>query len=311
MHGFLNVDKAEDWTSHDVVAKLRRALKPFGVTKIGHTGTLDPFATGVLPIAIGASTRLIRFLPKTKRYMAEIDFSCLTDTDDITGELLEENAEQLWTRESLEIKLRSLLGKIEQLPPLYSARKHKGKRLYDLMRSETEFEVDEIKTKEVEILGLNLLDFNYPLAVIDVNCSEGTYIRSIARDLGGHLSKLRRLESNKFKIDKSLTLDQLLASIDDIENFLIPSAKALDLPVLELDNKEIIFLQQGREISLGKRAETLCGELNIPKNAVSVSGDSDDNNTYIKCLDEHADLVALACVEKLRGDLVLRPKIVL
>ncbi len=321
LHGFLNIDKPEDWSSHDVVAKLRRLLKPLGVTKIGHAGTLDPFATGVLPIAVGASTRIIRFLAKTKRYMAEVDFSYLTDTDDLTGERLDDSenepdgsfsrsqplAQNLsavavmeapkWTQVTLEAKLKTLVGKLEQLPPLYSARKHKGKRLYELMRSETEIDVEAIKTKVVDIHAINLLSFDYPLAVIDVSCSEGTYIRSIARDLGGHLSKLRRLESNKFKIESALSLEQLIAKLDSgiqLEELLIPSAKVLDLPILEFDNKEVIFLQQGREVSIATKTEA-----------------SPNEDNYFKCLDADRELVALGIVEKRRGDLVLQPKIVL
>ena len=297
LHGFLNVDKPVDWSSHDVVAKLRRALKPYEISKIGHAGTLDPFATGVLPIALGSSTRLIRFLAKSKRYMAEVDFSSLTDTDDLTGELLEKNAEQLWTKESLEAKLSTIVGELEQLPPLYSARKHQGKRLYELMRSEKEIDVDQIKTKIVEIVHARLLSFEYPIAVIDVACSEGTYIRSIARDLGGHLTKLRRLESNKFKIENSFGLEQLLKELDsgvDLEQLLIPSTKVLDLPVLEFDNKEVIYLQQGREVSVANKVEAKAYE-----------------EGYFKCLAQDSELVALGILESRRGDLVLQPKIVL
>ncbi len=326
LHGFLNIDKPEDWSSHDVVAKLRRALKPYEVSKIGHAGTLDPFATGVLPIAIGASTRLIRFLPKTKRYMAEVDFSFLTDTDDLTGERLDDVDEEMmhspavaqkrdvshvsaiaspegakespkWSRESLAAKLTTLVGKLEQLPPLYSARKQNGKRLYELMRSEKEIDVEAIKTKVVDIHAINLLSFDYPLAVIDVSCSEGTYIRSIARDLGGHLTKLRRLESNKFKIETARNLEELIAQLEegaDLEAMLTPSAKVLDLPVLEFDNKEVIYLQQGREVSVHGKAELKASE-----------------EAYFKCLAEDSELVALGVVASKRGDLVLQPKIVL
>ncbi len=297
LHGFLNIDKAEAWTSHDVVAKLRRLLKPYGLSKIGHAGTLDPFATGVLPIALGASTRLIRFLPKTKRYMAELNFSYLTDTDDLSGEALEHNPDVLWTRETLDQTVQAMIGSLEQMPPLYSARKYKGKRLYELMRSEIDFDVDQIKTKTVEIYNANLLDFNYPLAVIDFTCSEGTYIRSIARDLGGHLSKLRRLESNKFKIDKSVSLEQLESHLDsaaDLEEFIIDSARVLDLPVLEFDNKEVIFLQQGREVPVTSKLENVVSQ-----------------DVYFKCLDSNSELIALGLLQSRRGDLVLQPKVVL
>ncbi len=297
LHGFLNIDKEENWSSHDVVAKLRGLLKPYGAGKIGHAGTLDPFATGVLPIAVGASTRIIRFLAKSKRYMAEVDFSSLTDTDDLTGELLEKNYKVLWTTETLAARLALMVGKLEQLPPLYSARKQNGKRLYELMRAEKDIDVDAIKTKVVDIHAINLLSFNYPLAVIDVSCSEGTYIRSIARDLGGHLTKLRRLESNKFKIETALTLDQLMAKLDsgvELEDLLIPSAKVLDLPMLEFDTKEVIDLQQGREVSISTKTEA-----------------SPNEDNYFKCLDDSRELVALGIIGTKKGDLVLQPKIVL
>jgi tRNA pseudouridine55 synthase len=165
------------------------------------------------------------------------------------------------------------------------------------MRSEKDIDVDAIKTKVVDIHAINLLSFNYPLAVIDVSCSEGTYIRSIARDLGGHLTKLRRLESNKFKIETALTLDQLIAKLEsgtELEDLLIPSAKVLDLPMLEFDTKEVIDLQQGREVSISTKTEA-----------------SPNEDNYFKCLDDSRELVALGIVGKRKGDLVLQPKIVL
>jgi len=296
-HGYLNIDKPVDWSSHDVVKKIRGMLRPFKFKKVGHTGTLDPFATGVLPIALGASTRLTRFLPKSKRYMAEIDFSSLTETDDITGQCIEENTEQLWTEEALSLELAKMVGKLEQLPPLYSARKQKGRRLYELMRQEEDIDVDAISTKVVDIYHANLLRFDYPIAIIDVACSEGTYIRSIARDLGGHLTKLRRLESNGFKLSDSITLEQLQSKIDegvDLTSLIIPSHRALSLPSIDIDSKDVIFLQQGRELVLEKEQARL-REM--------------QEETFVQC-QEGGELVALGVVKDKKGAVIIQPKVV-
>jgi len=138
--GFLNIDKPENWTSHDVVAKARKLL---GIRRIGHSGTLDPFATGVLPIAVGPATRLIRFLPKSKKYRAEINLKFTTDTDDLTGLKLRDT-DKNESETVFKAKLEKFKGTIDQIPPLYSAKKINGKKLYELMREGQALDLSEL-----------------------------------------------------------------------------------------------------------------------------------------------------------------------
>jgi tRNA pseudouridine55 synthase len=289
--GFININKPKDWTSHDVVAKLRRLLD---IRKIGHAGTLDPFATGVLPLAIGNCTRLMRFLKKTKKYTAEIDFSFLTDTDDYTGEAFADLEQVLWSEEALLEELKAFEGTQKQIPPLYSAIKHKGKRLYELMRSNAELDVEEIKSKTITIYSIELLAFKYPKATIDVSCSEGTYIRSIARDLGGHLSSLERTESNGFTIDKSLSLEFIEKNLGNISDFIVAAKDMLDLPAVELNSKESIDLQQGKKIH------------------TNYSFKIDNKEQFVQCLDPTQELIGLANISSMKEDkILLQPKVIL
>lgn len=310
--GFLNVDKPDDWSSHDVVAKLRRLLK---IKRIGHTGTLDPFATGVLPIAIGSSTRLIRFLRKSKAYIAEIDFSHQTETDDFTSDpvtidysainklykdRIQEDGSVLWSKEDLKENLNKFIGTTEQIPPLYSAVRIEGKRLYELMRSGHEVNFDDVKRKQVTIHQIRLLDFNYPKAKIEMHCSEGTYVRSVARDLGGHLTVLRRIESNGFIVDGSITIEKLeefLENGGEIEELLVNNPDMLDLPILEFEDGEILDLQQGRKLSLNQE------ELeNLPQS---------QEGLFIQCANDSNELVGIAELSRRKDKCVVQPKIIL
>lgn len=310
--GFLNIDKPDDWSSHDVVAKLRRLL---GIKRIGHTGTLDPFATGVLPIAIGSSTRLIRFLRKSKAYIAEIDFSHQTETDDFTSDplvvdypeinklykdRLRDDGSVFWSKDELKVNLNNFIGKTEQIPPLYSAVRIEGKRLYELMRSGQSIDFDDVKRKQVTIHQIRLLEFNYPKATIEMHCSEGTYVRSVARDLGGHLTVLRRIESNGFIVDNSITIDKLEEFLNDgsqIEELLVNNPDMLDLPILEFEEGEILDLQQGKKLSLDN--EEFEG---IPKST---------EGSFIQCANDNNELVGIAELSKHKNKCVVQPKIIL
>lgn len=289
LSGFINIDKPENWTSHDVVQKLRRLL---GIKRIGHCGTLDPFATGVLPIAVASSTRLIRFLPKTKSYLAEIDLRFTTDTDDLTGSPLK-LAVKVYDQESLSAEILSLIGTYDQYPPLYSAKKINGKKLYELMREGKSIDLSDIKPKSVTIYDAKLISFEYPLASFEVSCSEGTYIRSIARDLGGHLTKLRRTESNGFDLTSSVRFEDLENADLSIEDLVLPSKDFLKLPEISFERKDIVSLQQGRQIWVEKR-------------------DLGDSNLYVKCLDDSNRLVGLAHVIQESGsDFKIQPELIL
>ena len=175
MFGLLNIYKPVGKTSHDVVAYLRRVLK---IKQIGHTGTLDPFAEGVLPVCIGKSTRLIEYLPDEKAYLAYVQFGKSTDTYDTEGKIVFETDKKVSETEILE-KLPLFEGEIEQIPPIYSAIKVNGKKLYDYAREGKEV---EIKPRKVIINKIELKDFDFEnqVAQIYIECSKGTYIRSIA-----------------------------------------------------------------------------------------------------------------------------------
>ena len=182
LFGFLNVYKPKGMTSHDVVGCLRRVTK---IKQIGHTGTLDPFATGVLPICIGKSTRLIEYLEDDKEYLATVQFGKNTDTYDLDGEVVA-TFEKKVSEDDVRIALKSFEGEISQLPPIYSAIKVNGKKLYDYARAGQEV---EIKPRTVFISKIELVEFNQENqeAKVLVACSKGTYIRSFAYDLGQNL----------------------------------------------------------------------------------------------------------------------------
>ncbi len=291
--GFLNIDKPEDWSSHDVVAKLRGLLK---YKKIGHAGTLDPFATGVLPIAVGNATRLIRFLPKNKSYIAELDFNFITDTDDLTGEKLKDGPSEL-LRDELEAKLKNMLGDFEQYPPLYSAKKINGKKLYELMREGADLDLSDIKPKLVKIEKIEILEFNFPYAKIEVDCGEGTYIRSIARDLGGHLTSLRRTKSNAFDLSSSFRFEDLEDGDLGIEDLLLEPKDFLKLPGLDFTRKEEMALQQGQKLYIDKDLE-LSPEAKI------------DQEYYVQCINESEELIGLAKLLKKGTSIELQPKVI-
>lgn len=299
LSGFINIDKPVDWTSHDVVAKLRRLL---GTKRIGHAGTLDPFATGVLPIAIGTATRLIRFLAKSKRYSAVIDLRNTTDTDDLTGELLRQSRQELGEAELL-AKLKAMEGDFDQIPPLYSAKKINGKKLYELMREGHDLDLSELKAKRIHIKELNLVSFDYPFATIELSCGEGTYVRSIARDVGGHLVVLRRLESNGFDIKSAIRFEDLLDGDLELEDLILEATDYLDLPGLSFNSREVTALQQGQKVNL--EAEAISnfrdGLLNL-----------EQEEQYLKCLDSSKELIGIANIFKENGkDFAVKPKVIL
>lgn len=212
MDGFLNLFKPAGFTSHDCVAKVRRSLK---LKRVGHAGTLDPAATGVLPIAVGRATRLLQFLPGEKRYRAAIRLGITTTTDDLEGEILSQYAVPNLDQATVEAMLQQFQGTFQQLPPNYSAVQVGGKRLYDLARDGKEITV---QARTVEVYGITVLAWrpgDFPELEIDISCGAGTYIRAIARDLGsslqtgGTLAALQRTESSGFLLAESFTFEDL------------------------------------------------------------------------------------------------------
>ncbi|MEA5469884.1 tRNA pseudouridine(55) synthase TruB [Spirulina sp. 06S082] len=212
MLGFLNLNKPAGFTSHDCVAQVRRLLK---LKRVGHGGTLDPAATGVLPIAIGRATRLLQYLPEEKAYHARVRFGWRTTTDDLEGEVLEQRSHCGIELEQIQTILPQFIGKIEQIPPIYSAIQRGGKRMYELARAGEKVDVPPriVEIQNIKILSWNLGEF--PELEVAITCGGGTYIRAIARDLGdllgtgGTLAKLVRTKSCGLELVESITLEEL------------------------------------------------------------------------------------------------------
>jgi tRNA pseudouridine55 synthase len=212
LHGFLNIDKPAGMTSHDVVAHIRRAARQ---KRVGHAGTLDPAATGVLVVALGNATRLIEYVQDatSKRYLATVFLGVTTTTDDAEGEVLTTAAVPPLDRAAIEQALEPFRGEILQVPPMYSALHHQGRRLHELAR---EGIVVERAARPVTIERLELLDWDSPLLTLDIMCSKGTYVRSLAHDLGdslgcgAHLRSLRRTAVGTFEIKDAVPLDTVM-----------------------------------------------------------------------------------------------------
>lgn len=244
LFGFLNIYKPVGMTSHDVVSVLRRVTK---IKQIGHTGTLDPFAEGVLPICIGKATRLIEYLQDDKEYLATVQFGAATNTFDLDGEKVFTSDKKV-SRDDIKEGLKSFEGEILQLPPIFSAIKVKGKKLYEYARKGEEV---EIQPRKVVIENIELKNFDEELqqAQILLKCSKGTYIRSIANDLGkilgcgGYLIKLIRTQAGKFRVENSVQLDRI-----DVESNLINPLDILNLPKIAVDNDDLARIKNGMPI---------------------------------------------------------------
>lgn len=248
MFGFLNVYKPKGKTSHDVVAILRRVTK---IKQIGHTGTLDPFAEGVLPICIGKATRLIEYLNDDKAYIGTVQLGKSTTTYDLEGETVDVS-DKTPDLEEIENELNNFRGDIEQLPPIYSAIKVNGKKLYEYARKGEEV---EIKPRSVNISDLKILNYDKENRILElyIKCSKGTYIRSIAHDLGknlgcfGHLIKLVRVKAGDFEVENSIKLEDL-ADIETVQKHLIYPLEKLDYQTYELNTKELELVSHGMQI---------------------------------------------------------------
>lgn len=244
LFGFLNIYKPVGMTSHDVVSVLRRVTK---IKQIGHTGTLDPFAEGVLPICIGKATRLIEYLQDDKEYLATVQFGAATNTFDLDGEKVFTSDKKV-SRDDIKEGLKSFEGEISQFPPIFSAIKVKGKKLYEYARKGEEV---EIQPRKVVIENIELKNFDEELqqAQILLKCSKGTYIRSIANDLGknlgcgGYLIKLIRTQAGKFRVENSVQLDGI-----DVESNLINPLDILNLPKIAVDNDALARIKNGMPI---------------------------------------------------------------
>lgn len=310
MDGVLIIDKPAGWTSHDVVARARHLLQE---RRVGHTGTLDPFATGVLVLLIGRATRLAQFLSGLeKEYEAVIRLGFATDTGDVTGKPLI-NSETL-NAEAFEVKfgeseieaaLASLRGEIDQVPPMYSAKKQQGRKLYELARRGEEVErqpvritIQRFETNRAKggLLKDNL-DGTYDLDVL-VACSAGTYVRTLAEDfgkrlgIGAHVAELRRTRVGAFQIAHAITLEQLQESIAEESLgrvLLMPDAALEHLPSIDLTDDEVRKARNGVNVSVQKPNWT--------------------DGEQVRLRDEHGHLVAVASFEAEKN--ALRPRVVL
>ena len=218
INGIVNIYKEKGYTSHDVVAVLRKVV---GQKKIGHTGTLDPDATGVLPVCLGRATKVCELLTDhDKTYEALLLLGKTTDTQDISGEVLEERNPGDLTEEEVRSCIESFIGEYDQVPPMYSALKVNGKKLYELAR---EGKTVERKSRKVQIHGIRILEMNLPHVRMEVDCSKGTYIRTLCHDIGeklqvgGCMEELERTKVGRFLKEDAVTLDEVRQKMEQGE----------------------------------------------------------------------------------------------
>jgi tRNA pseudouridine55 synthase len=250
--GVLVVDKPIGLTSHDVVQIIRRGT---GIRRAGHTGTLDPRASGVLVVLIGPAVRLSEYVSASdKRYQATIQLGRSTDTYDSEGTVTKATPVENISEEQFNEILQGYVGEIQQVPPPYSAVKVKGKKAYEMARKGQPV---DLEPRIINVFNLEILEWEPPEVVIDVYCSSGTYVRSLANDLGdslgtgAHLIGLRRTKSGQFTLRDAVSLRRLKESFDagDWYQFLIPAADALgDWPMIELNPDEVELVRHGHRI---------------------------------------------------------------
>ena len=266
-------------TSHDVVAKLRRITK---IKQIGHTGTLDPFAEGVLPVCVGKATRLIEYLSDDKEYIATVQFGAATTTYDLEGEKTYVSDKKV-NQDDVENFLKYFEGEISQLPPIYSAIKVNGKKLYEYARKG---EKVEVAPRKVTVYSIKLKSFDYDLqqAEILVKCSKGTYIRSIAHDLGqklgcgAYLVRLIRTQAGCFRIDDSIGLKDDMNIYDNLIN---PVFK-LNYPQYAVEDEELDKIKHGMPIKNKNIEYSSIVILIYNKNEICAVGEADNDKIKLK-----------------------------
>lgn len=255
MDGIVNVNKPLGITSHDVVYRLRKILN---IKKIGHTGTLDPEASGVLPMCVGKGTKMAEYLTAAdKQYMARLQLGAFTDTQDASGEVLQ-SFDVCVTEEKIYNTVRKFIGEITQIPPMYSAIKIDGKKLYELAREgkTVEREPRKITISNIEIKRIDLKNNTVDMLV---DCSKGTYIRTLCNDIGaelgcgGHMSALNRTKSGRFEIQSAYTLEQIeeMAKNEDF-SFMTPVGEALpEYERIVLADRNANRVRNGIKITVG------------------------------------------------------------
>ena len=250
--GILNIDKPSGITSMDVVRRIKRAS---GQKRVGHGGTLDPFASGVVPVCLGRATRMMEYLVDgTKDYHATVRLGVETDTYDVDGEVIEKRDASDIDLEAIQRALRPFEGMIEQVPPMFSALKKDGKRLYDMARAGIEVEREP---RPVHVLGIDVVDWSSPDLIIDVTCGRGFYMRSLAHDLGevlgcgGHLQELTRTRNSAFHIDEALSLEEAETYFSDgtwDEVIHSPDIAVRSMPAIVVDKGVAERVRNGRPL---------------------------------------------------------------
>lgn len=319
MDGVLIIDKLEGWTSHDVVARVRRVLHE---RRVGHTGTLDPFATGVVVVLVGRATRLAQFLSGAeKEYDALVRFGYATETGDLTGARRERPTEDVtgdaaadgrpcaeWSREEVERAFESLRGEIEQVPPMYSAKKVRGRKLYELARRGVEIEraavrvrIRELEVSELEGRWLHPNDDGTCDLRVRVACSAGTYIRVLAEDIGArlgvgaHLAALRRTRAGVFRLADAVTLENLAERADEgsvAELLITPDAALPELPFLHLTAEDARRTRHGAAMRVSEE-----------------DGSSWREGERVRMRDDVGRLIAVGVYDAARGQ--LQPRVML
>ena len=249
MNGLIIINKPKGYTSHDVVNVLRKKLN---TKKIGHTGTLDPNATGVLPILVGTATKISKYLVEhEKTYIATIELGKKTDTGDAEGKIIEESILKNIDKNQVEEVVKSFLGKQSQIPPMYSAIKVDGKKLYEYAR---EGKVVELKAREIEIHDINLIAYKNNEIEFSVRCSKGTYIRSLCEDIAeklgtiGYMKELQRTSVNQFDIGNSISLEEL-ENINVQEKIISIEEIFKDNPKIELNSRKLELFLNGVQLT--------------------------------------------------------------
>jgi len=293
MNGVLIINKPRGWTSHDVVAKVRRLLR---VSKAGHTGTLDPLATGVLVVCVGKATRIARYLESDeKEYDAEIRLGMITDTLDIEGRVLETKSFEPPAEKDIRTVLNEFTGTIRQRPPSFSAVKVHGVPAHRLARSGN---AQELPERDVTIFSLDLHHYLPPYIRFFVRCSKGTYIRSLGSDIGARLGTgacliaLIRTKAGQFTIDKAMTVEQLAERADrkDIESALIPLSEVLPgFRRLDLSEHECRLVSHGNAVPVKPGQELM------------------QEGEPVRLMDQNGRLIAVARVKQR----FLQPEVVL
>lgn len=251
VHGILLLDKRLGVSSNRALQEVRRL---FNANKAGHTGSLDPLATGLLPLCFGEATKVsTMMLDDNKRYQVVVKLGVMTDTGDSEGQIIEQKPVPKLTSIEIDRCLQHFMGEIAQVPPMYSALKQNGKKLYELAR---EGKVVERKARQITIFKLNLLAVTTDTLTLDVACSKGTYIRSLAEDIGhyfgcgGTVIELRRTRSGQFNIADALTIEQLQAmGVEQLNQCLLAVDEPLsDIPKLELSSQQAVLIKHGQQI---------------------------------------------------------------